>query len=319
MKAVIRPLAVVAAFGMFMVLVMGATVTNTGSEHGCGRSWPLCQGKFVPELAMAPLIEFSHRISAGLETVIIVVLAAACLYLYRERREIQVLSGLMVLFVFLQAGLGAWAVMQPQLAVILALHFGVSLVAFASVLLTAIFVFEVNGSDALRDRPIPRSFRRFAWAVAGYTYVVVYLGAYVRHAHSDLACIDWPQCNGAWYPGFTGAVGAVFLHRVAAGLLALLIVGLVSWTWRMRVERPDLVRASLIALGMVILQALSGAVVVFTRLDIFSALAHAALAGLLFGSLSYLCLHVLPRRLSAAPRPVLAPHGSGAAEAQHSM
>ena len=42
---------------MFVVLVMGATVTNTGSAEGCGRSWPLCNGQFIPEFAVATLIE----------------------------------------------------------------------------------------------------------------------------------------------------------------------------------------------------------------------------------------------------------------------
>ena len=28
-------------------LLMGATVTNTGSSEGCGKSWPLCHGEFI--------------------------------------------------------------------------------------------------------------------------------------------------------------------------------------------------------------------------------------------------------------------------------
>jgi heme A synthase len=45
----------------------------------------------------------------------------------------------------------------------------------------------------------------------------------------------------------------------------------------------------------VTLQGASGAVVAFTRVDLFSALAHAGFIGLLFGSLTYLCMHTLPR------------------------
>jgi cytochrome c oxidase assembly protein subunit 15 len=294
-KRVVKPLAVVATVGMFLVLVMGATVTNTGSEHGCGRSWPLCHGQFIPQFAMTTLIEFSHRVAAGLETALVIPLAALILYLFRRHRELQVFAGLMVLFLFLQAGMGAWAVMEPQLSAVLALHFGISLVAFAGVLLTALILFELDGYDALRDRPIPRSFRRFAWGVTAYSYVVVYLGAYVRHTNADDACSGWPLCNGAIVPALSGKVTSAFAHRVAAGILVLAILALMHWSWRLRLSRPDLHRASLAALATVMLQALAGAAVVFSHLDIFSALAHAAGAGLLFGSLAYLCLHTLPR------------------------
>lgn len=302
MRRIIKPLAVVTAIGMFAVLVMGATVTSTGSEQGCGKSWPLCHGQLIPQFAVATFIEFSHRAVVGIVTPLIIALAASSLYLYRSRLEIRILAPLMVVFLFLQAGLGAWAVMYPQVSAVLALHFGVSLVSFASVLLTALYIFEVDGFDALRDVPIAISYRWAVWAVAAYSYVVIYLGAYVRHVHADLACVDWPRCNGAWVPGLSGAVGYVFAHRLAAAVLAGCIVALLLWSWGFRSSRPDLFRASAVSLTAVVLQALSGAVVVYSRLDIFSALAHAALAGLLFGSLAYLCLHALPRSAARASR-----------------
>ena len=44
----VRRLADVTAVGMFLVYAMGTLVTSTGSGHGCGKSWPLCNGRFVP-------------------------------------------------------------------------------------------------------------------------------------------------------------------------------------------------------------------------------------------------------------------------------
>jgi heme a synthase len=292
----VKWLGVVASIGMFVVLVMGAAVTNTGSEQGCGRSWPLCHGKLIPQMAVSTAIEFSHRAVVGVESILIIALAIASMYLYRNRLEIKVLAPLMVAFLFLQAGLGAWAVMYPQLAAALALHFGVSLVAFASVVLTTAVLFEVEGRDVLRDKPLPEHFRAAVWALTGYSYIVVYLGAYVRHSKASLACSGWPLCNNALIPSFTNSVASAFIHRTAAFLLALAILGLVIWTYRMAWERADLYFASVLALAMVILQSVAGAAVVFTRLDLFSTLAHAAMVGLMFGCLSYLCMHVLPRQ-----------------------
>src|SRR5919204_373408 len=72
MRRLVRWLAMSASVGMFLVLVMGATVTNTGSAEGCGRSWPLCNGRFVPEFTVATAIEFSHRAVTGVEGVLVV-------------------------------------------------------------------------------------------------------------------------------------------------------------------------------------------------------------------------------------------------------
>jgi cytochrome c oxidase assembly protein subunit 15 len=111
---------------------MGAAVTNTGSAQGCGRSWPLCNGQFVPEFTVATAIEYSHRAVTGIEGLLIVALSVAMLVLWRREREVQVLVPLMLGALVLQAGLGAAAVMLPQSPAVLASHFGISLVAFAS-------------------------------------------------------------------------------------------------------------------------------------------------------------------------------------------
>ena len=293
-----RWLGVAATCGMFVVLVMGATVTNTGSEHGCGRSWPLCHGQFIPQMAVSTMIEFSHRAVVGVESALIIGLAILAVVAHWRRQEVRFLASLMVVFLFLQAGLGAWAVMQPQSAAALALHFGVSLIAFASVLLMTVLLFEIDDRDMLRTRPLSHRYRALVWAVTGYSYVVVYLGAYVRHSDADQACTGWPLCNGAVIPRFHDKVGAVFIHRTAAGLLFFVVLGLFLWSSRMRENRPDLFVGSACALIFVILQALSGALVVWTRMDLFSALAHAALVALMFGSLTYICMHVTPPRAS---------------------
>ncbi len=60
----LKPMAMAAAVGMFIVLLMGATVTNTGSSEGCGRSWPMCDGDMW---SREMLIEASHRLVTGAE------------------------------------------------------------------------------------------------------------------------------------------------------------------------------------------------------------------------------------------------------------
>lgn len=240
----LRWLAVAASIGMCLVLQQGTLVTNSGSAAGCGNTWPLCHGKILPEFSgvggAATAIEFSHRAAVPVESTLVIVLAVGLFLTWRNRREAVVLAPAMIFFLFLQAVLGAMAVAWPTSAEVLAAHFGISLLAFASIVLATAFVWEVSGAEAARDRPLASSVR---WAVRGtlvYTYIVVYLGAYVRHVGASLSCLDWPLCNGRVVPRFVGGVAAQFSHRVGAGLLVLIIAGLFVALWRIRDQRPDL-------------------------------------------------------------------------------
>lgn len=295
MQTFTRRLAVVATIGMFIVLVQGALVTTTGSADGCGTSWPLCNGKFVPSYAVESMIEYSHRFVAGIEGILITAVGLLALRYWRDRREIRILAPLMISFIFIQAGLGAAAVMWPQTPEVMALHFGISLIAFVSVLLTTVFIYQKDGLDKLRDIEIPRGFKWAALGLMTYSYLAVYIGAYVRHKEVSLACTDWPLCNGSLFPGFSGPVGIVFSHRISGGLILFAMIGLIYWASKFRGSRPDIFWSTVVAGGLILAQGLSGAWVVWSRLDIWATMSHGMFVTLFFGALSYTCLHVLPR------------------------
>jgi heme a synthase len=284
-----RMLAALTTLGMFVVLVMGATVTNTGSAEGCGRSWPLCNGQFVPEFTVSTAIEYSHRAVTGVESVLVVALAAATLRRWRADREVVVLAVLMLGTLVLQAGLGAGAVLVPQSPFLLATHFGVSLAAFAATFLSAALVFERTRGVPGKGPGAPRRLRVWVFGVGVYVLAVVYLGAYVRHAGVSLACVDWPLCNGQFVPSLEGPTGVVFAHRIAAVGVVLLLAWLVRLTRQAGVGQ----RTAWASFGLAVLEGLSGAVVVWTRLGLFSTLAHAAIMAVLFAALALLTRQVL--------------------------
>jgi heme a synthase len=313
MVRVFRSLAAATTIGMFLVLVMGAAVTNTGSAEGCGRSWPLCNGQFVPEFTVSSAIEYSHRAVTGIESVLVVALSGGMLVHFGPRdREVVVLTVLMLATLLLQAGLGAAAVLVPQTPLILASHFGVSLAAFAATYLSMVLVFGrlsgqraiavrgARGAEAMRMSSAastsggrggqvsaampPGGMRFWTSGVSVYVLGVVYLGAYVRHAGLSLACADWPLCNGQLVPVLDGPSGVVFAHRLAA----LGVLGLLALMYRLSYGWGIGQRAAGAALGLCGLQILSGALVVWTQLGLFSTLAHAGIMALLFAALAHL-------------------------------
>jgi len=279
-----------AAAGMLVVLIMGARVTTTGSAQGCGRDWPLCNGKLIPDLTLAAAIEFSHRAVTGIEGVLIVAFTVAVLALYRQHRPIQVLAPLMLGFLLLQAGMGAWAVKYPQAPVVLALHFGISLIALTTTTLTALYV---RRPGAMLAAPaVSGGLRLATWGGAAYLYLLVYSGAYVRHVGAAAACTSWPLCGGSGAPLGTAAVAVDLVHRFAAGLALLLAAGLLVAYRRAVPDRRDLEVGAWLLVATMVAQAAAGAFLVLSGFGLTAELLHSALTGITFTAVSYLCLLV---------------------------
>jgi cytochrome c oxidase assembly protein subunit 15 len=315
----VKRLAVAATIGMFIVLMMGSTVTNTGSGEGCGRSWPLCQGEFVPEYAVETAIEFSHRIVTAIEGILIAATAIGAILIRRGSREVRIYVGIMVGTLILQSGLGAAAVMWPQSPQIMAMHFGISMTCFAAVFLLTRLLYEPPGAvDPItleaQSNPPPPWFTYGVWATLAGSIVVAYVGAYMRHSGNELACYTWPSCNGQAVPDLTGPEGISFTHRLAAGLLMLLVYGLTYAAYRMRERYPSLLLVFTGASIFISLQALVGGAVVLSELDLWTTLAHAALMAWLFVFITDACRQILKtRRPLRPPAAQVVPQPIGAA------
>lgn len=284
---------ILTTIGMFLVLIMGSLVTKTGSADGCGNSWPLCHGQFAPLDNIESLIEWSHRAVSGAVGILV---TWQSIWAWRKHGDIKgvkffALGGF--LCTFAQALLGAAAVIWPQSDAVLALHFGLSLTAFASVLMLTILVFDSARMQQQSLIPITTRMKRAIWLLTIYSYVVVYLGAYVRHTNSGLGCQTWPTCNGQWIPELTGAVGIQMIHRLAACLFLLFVIGLTLTTRKHYRMRKDLYYGSIWVLILTGMQIFSGGYVVLSRIQLFPALLHNAIISALFGVLCFLCFQTL--------------------------
>ncbi|QHW34970.1 heme A synthase [Paenibacillus rhizovicinus] len=287
-----RTLAVLTCIGMFLVLIAGALVTNTGSGRGCGTDWPLCNGKFIPAYTVESLIEYSHRLISGGVGLLVLATFIATLKLYRNEKEAIAYSAGAGLFTVLQALLGAAAVVWPTTPAVLALHFGISILAFMFTLLLVIWAYRMkNGTAAEKpSAPIPKAVFWFSLAILVYSYFVIYLGAYVRHTDSSGGCIGWPLCNGEFVPDLHGATLYVFMHRVAAAILLILVGCLTLYVKRVCVDHPGMRKALNATFVLICCQVLSGALLTVTlRNDdwfVFTSILHNMIVSGLFGILS---------------------------------
>src|SRR5258708_4484549 len=135
----------------------------------------------------------------------------------RARLEIRILAPVMVIALFAEAGLGAALVLLPPTALLLALHFGSSLVLFTSVLLTALLVRQLGDWDNLRDRPLPAGYRWLVFGMAGFTYVVGFLGAYLRPRGGGRARHPGAGWRAGSPPARAGGRGGGAVARPAGG------------------------------------------------------------------------------------------------------
>ncbi|MFM1653191.1 COX15/CtaA family protein [Brevibacillus sp. B_LB10_24] len=290
----LRRVGIAATIVMFLVMIGGSLVTKTGSALGCGNDWPLCNGKFVPEYTLESIVEYMHRLVTGLAGIVVLVFVIMAWRRYPRNRQVRALSVFAGFFLIVESLLGASAVMWPQSPPVMALHFGLSLLAFAGVFLLMLFVLQREKEERLVSKPVSAGFRRYVWAVTIYAYGVVYIGAYVRHTNASLACPDWPLCRGSLIPELSGLVAVQFFHRVCAAILFFLILGIVTYAVRhYKGNRRDVYKASILALILVGIQVLSGGWVVYSRLIIYATLFHSAVITCLFGVLCYLCLQAL--------------------------
>ncbi|WP_397537396.1 heme A synthase [Rummeliibacillus pycnus] len=284
--------AVAATLGMVLILLGGALVTKTDSGMGCGRNWPDCNGSLIPKhITTEVLIEFSHRVVTGSVSILIFILSFWSWRKLGHVREVKFLSFMALFFLIAQALIGAAQVLWGQGDFILALHFGISLISFAAVLLLTLIIFEVDQKFNVNSIHIGRRLKIHTIGVTIYSYLVVYTGALVRHTNSSLICPDWPLChnNSVGLPdNFYEWVQMG--HRLAAALIFVWILFIVIHAMKYYKNQRVLYWGWIIAFILVCLQVIAGIGVVLTRLNIIIALLHTLFISLLFGLLCYMIL-----------------------------
>jgi len=285
-------LAVATTIGMIFVLIGGALVTKTGSGMGCGRSWPLCHGKFLPtHITPELIVELAHRLVSGAVGIMVLILSVWTWKVIGHIRETKFLSFLSFFFLLLQGLIGAAAVKWGQSGFVLAMHFGISLISFSAVFLLTLLIFEIDKKFNAEKLIIDKRMGFHIVALSIYSLLVIYTGALVRHTKSSLVCRDWPLClNDAPALPSNMYEWVQMGHRAAAGFIFIWIAYITYLAVKHYKDQKVLYWGWITAFILVCLQVTAGALIIFSRLNLYIALLHAFFITCLFGVLSYFLL-----------------------------
>jgi protoheme IX farnesyltransferase len=294
-------LALIASLATYLLIVLGGLVRATGAGLACP-DWPLCHGRLIPPLQGLIIIEYSHRLVASLVGFLTLALTVSAW----RRRLFRGHAFLALLLVGVQIVLGGLTVRTELSAWLVVAHLGTAMVFFATLVALTLRAWTT-------DVP-PRG--SLVTTLARITLVgtlgLVLIGGYVSATEAGIACPDWPLCYGQVLPSLTGAVAVHMAHRFAAAFVGALILITAVAAYRVDPARDDLQALSAVAVGLLILQVLLGALNVEYRLAPGVTTSHLATAAALFATLVMLAVlsgraRVMSSRgREAAERPVAA-------------
>jgi heme o synthase len=148
-----------------------------------------------------------------------------------------------------------------------------------------------------------KAFRALSVATALVTYALVVLGGVVRVSGSGLGCPDWPLCHGRLLPPLDVHAIIEYSHRTTASLTSALVVltAVVAWlAWR---KRRDIVVPATVALVLLVVQVVLGAITVRLELPPMIVLAHLATAMALLAAVCVTAVAaIVPRPATPADR-----------------
>lgn len=116
---------------------------------------------------------------------------------------------------------------------------------------------------------VERPRQGFRWAVAATAasaWALVVVGGAVRVSESGLGCPDWPLCDGRVVPAGQSEPIVEYAHRATAAIVIALLAATAVWALGRYRSRRDVTIPLVVALALVPLQAVLGAIVVWLEL-----------------------------------------------------
>jgi len=232
--AVFRWFAYAAFLSMIIIVITGAAVRLTGSGLGCP-DWPTCfHNRIAGSWSIHPLIEYANRLVTVTLVVVTGVTFVAAILRTPRRRDLVVLSGLLILGVFGDAILGAFVVYSKLNPWLVSSHM---LLSLSMVVTSAILYHRSKYQYGPGTRHEVRS-RQFLW-IARLLWIpfllVLATGTATTgsgpHAGSAMGQLVARRLPFAF-------VDVTWVHSVAATLFVGIVLGLFVAVWQSAAPMP---------------------------------------------------------------------------------
>lgn len=291
--------AAIGSFWVFILVMLGAFTTSIGAGM-VFLDWPLSNGSLNPEgwlSDVAMFAEHSHRLSAGLMSVITLAIAA-WVWCAEERAWVRRLAVFAVALVFAQALVGGLRVLLDHQHVAMVDTSVGRLFAMLHACLAQIYVCILLAIVLALSRPwlttpalaTPPTWRRLATVSCLLLLLQLAVAAVMRHSFAGLAIPTFPWSSvegGLLPPAWDFRVGIHFTHRALAAVLTLTLGWLAFAIARDRTAARGTKQAAGLVVALLVLQIALGAVAVLSLRNPYSTTAHvivgATLLALTFG------------------------------------
>jgi heme a synthase len=318
----VRKLALATLVATFVLILVGGVVRVSDSGLGCGpagsgfHGWPFCNGDVVPNVDLNTIVEYTHRVLAG---VVGLMMLALVVLAWRKApkqparpaaqgsnyREYRLVTGVLLVLVAVQGALGGLTVEENLEEAYVAAHLGLAMLLLGLLLYlyrSTSGVEPEDGGPRIRVLSIAATALVFCTIVAGgymagtqnYGRADYQLGQGAHHACGR----QFPTCNGDFMPfGKAELVDIHLTHRAFMYLASILVIALVVTALR----RGVATRYAWALLGLLGLQILVGALNVWLEEYELLILLHLALGTLLWATSLGMTLQLSPAR-ERAPR-----------------
>lgn len=321
----LQALTLLTLFLTFDLVLFGAFTRLTDSGLGCP-DWPGCYGQSSPLAAVTQIsaaqtamptgpvshgkawIEMLHRYLATALGVLIIVLTASQ---WRDRKNL-VEPGMVspwwatatLIWVCVQGAFGALTVTWKLFPAIVTLHLLGGVVLLALLTVQAV---RLTQQQRLPAALLSRATRGLIWQVLTLVSLQVALGGWVSTNYAVLACTQFPQCQGSWWPlmdftqgfdlwrelgltadgrflGFEALTAIHYTHRLFAYVILLAVAGLAWKLWRISALRFPLRYLA----ALLLVQAVTGLSTVLLDWPLLAAVLHSGAAAALVAVLVWL-------------------------------
>ena len=228
-----------------LVIVWGAVVRATGAGAGCGSHWPLCNGEVVPLApAASTVIEFVHRVTAGLAMVLSLVMLVWSRRVFPPGHRARTWTLAAFILMLIEAAIGAGIVLLELVednasalrAGYIAVHLTNTMLLIAA-MTAAIHTgqrSEVKGQREVRgQRSKVQTFSLAMMIVVAAAGAVVALGD-TLFPHASLAegiAADFDTTSHflirlrVWHPILAAVASLVAIMAFRSGLVTALVLG----------------------------------------------------------------------------------------------